>query len=120
MHLKRHLIQALLHWEAFWEQLLGGHSTFFCNFYKIGAFSDAIVVFPWQAYVFIITYLVNNATDKESDEIRKAMAREKAFMQLAKVCKSCTHVFFVLLMFYILRLCHRSFLRVFLMMLYLL
>lgn len=44
------------------------------------------MIFARQASAFIITYPVNNAVDKEGNETKKAVAWEKAFIQLAKVC----------------------------------
>lgn len=38
-----------------------------------------------QASAFIVTYPVNNALDKEGNETGKAVAWEKAFIQLAQV-----------------------------------
>ena len=43
-------------------------------------------MFPTQASAFIITYPANNAVDREGNETKKAVAWEKAFIQLAKVC----------------------------------
>lgn len=42
-----------------------------------------------QASAFIITYPVDNALDKEGNETKKAIAWEKAFIQLIKVCGFC-------------------------------
>lgn len=39
----------------------------------------------WQASAFIVTYPVNNAIDKEGNETGKAVAWEKAFIQIVKV-----------------------------------
>lgn len=39
----------------------------------------------WQASAFIITYPVNNAFDKDGNETGKAVAWEKAFIQIVKV-----------------------------------
>lgn len=39
-----------------------------------------------QASAFIVTYPVNNAIDKEGNYSKKAVAWEKAFIQLVKVC----------------------------------
>lgn len=41
--------------------------------------------FSGQASAFIVTYPVNNAVDREGNKIDKAVAWEKAFIQLAKV-----------------------------------
>lgn len=38
-----------------------------------------------QASAFLVTYPVNNAVNKEGNEIAKAVAWEKAFIKLAKV-----------------------------------
>lgn len=46
------------------------------------------MIFPRQATAFIITYPVTNAVDKEGNETKKAVAWEKAFIQLAKVHSS--------------------------------
>lgn len=45
-----------------------------------------MVIILWQASAFVITYPVNNAFDKEGNETQRAVAWEKAFIQLAKVC----------------------------------
>lgn len=45
-----------------------------------------MVMFLTQASAFVITYPVNNAVDIESNESKRAVAWEKAFIQLAKVC----------------------------------
>ena len=39
----------------------------------------------WQASAFIVTYPVNNAIDKEGNETGRAVAWEKAFIQIVKV-----------------------------------
>lgn len=44
------------------------------------------MIFPRQATAFIITYPVTNAVDKEGNKTERAVAWEKAFIQLAKVC----------------------------------
>lgn len=46
------------------------------------------MIFLRQATAFIITYPVTNAVDKEGNETKKAVAWEKAFIQLAKVHSS--------------------------------
>lgn len=43
-------------------------------------------MFMRQASAFIVTYPVNNAIDKEGNYSKKAVAWEKAFIQLVKVC----------------------------------
>lgn len=43
------------------------------------------VIFPWQASAFMVTYPVNNAIDKEVNVTQRAVAWEKAFIQLVKV-----------------------------------
>lgn len=45
-----------------------------------------IMIFLRQASAFIVTYPVNNVIDKEGNETDKAVAWEKAFIQLVKVC----------------------------------
>lgn len=42
-------------------------------------------MFLRQASAFIVTYPVNNAIDEEGNYTKKAVAWEKAFIQLAKV-----------------------------------
>lgn len=49
-------------------------------------YSNRVVMFLIQASAFIITYPVNNAVDSESNESKKAVAWERAFIRLAKVC----------------------------------
>lgn len=43
------------------------------------------MMFPKQASAFLVTYPVNNAINKEGNETERAVAWEKAFIQLAKV-----------------------------------
>lgn len=43
------------------------------------------MIFPKQASAFLVTYPVNNAINKEGNETERAVAWEKAFIQLAKV-----------------------------------
>lgn len=43
------------------------------------------MVFSTQASAFIVTYPVDNAIDKKGNETKKAVAWEKAFIQLVKV-----------------------------------
>lgn len=50
------------------------------------ACNDLVMIFLRQASAFIITYPVNNAIDKERNKTDKAVAWEKAFIQLVKVC----------------------------------
>lgn len=52
----------------------------------IKAFSNRVVMFLTQASAFIITYPVNNDVDSESNVSMRAVAWERAFIQLAKVC----------------------------------
>lgn len=47
----------------------------------------------WQASAFVVSYPVNNVIDKESNETQKAVAWEKAFIQLVKVCSLCHFIF---------------------------
>lgn len=42
-------------------------------------------MFLWQASAFVVSYPVNNAIDKEGNDLKKAVAWEKAFIQIAKV-----------------------------------
>lgn len=44
-----------------------------------------MVIFHFQASAFIVTYPVNNAFDEGHNENGKAVAWEKAFIQLVKV-----------------------------------
>jgi len=46
---------------------------------------SAMMIILFQASAFVITYPVNNAIMKVGDENGKAIAWEKAFIQLAKV-----------------------------------
>jgi hypothetical protein len=43
------------------------------------------MIFPKQASAFLVTYPVINAINKEGNETERAVAWEKAFIQLAKV-----------------------------------
>lgn len=51
----------------------------------VGLNNNPMMMFLWQASAFIVTYPVNNAIDKEGNETGKAVAWEKAFIQLVKV-----------------------------------
>lgn len=44
------------------------------------------MTFTRQASAFIVTYPVDNAIDKEGNETKRAVAWEKSFIQLVKVC----------------------------------
>lgn len=44
-----------------------------------------MVIFKFQASAFVVTYPVNNAVDNVGNENGKALAWEKAFIQLSKV-----------------------------------
>ena len=46
------------------------------------------MIFLCQASAFIVTYPVNNAVDEVGNENGKAVAWEKAFIQLVKVLSS--------------------------------
>lgn len=45
-----------------------------------------MMMYQFQASAFVVTYPVNNAIDEVGNENGKAVAWEKAFIQLAKVC----------------------------------
>lgn len=47
--------------------------------------TNSMMIFEFQASAFIVTYPVNNAVDDVGNENAKALAWEKAFIQLAKV-----------------------------------
>lgn len=74
---------------------LGGFSgnnyseVIFQNSFKlrkyIGCYNNYVFVLGCQASAFIITYPVNNAIDKEGNETGRAVAWEKAFVQIVKV-----------------------------------
>lgn len=51
----------------------------------IGKYSNPRVVFHFQASAFVVTYPINNAVDEVGNENGKAVAWEKAFVQLVKV-----------------------------------
>lgn len=44
-----------------------------------------MMLFQFQASAFVVTYPVNNAINEGGDENGKAVAWEKAFIQLVKV-----------------------------------
>lgn len=44
------------------------------------------MIFWRQASAFLVTYPVNNVIDKEGNKSDKAVAWEKAFIQLVQVC----------------------------------
>lgn len=50
-----------------------------------GMNSNPAMMLSGQASAFIITYPVNNALDKEGNDTSRAVAWEKAFIQLAQV-----------------------------------
>jgi len=45
-----------------------------------------MMMYQFQASAFVVTYPVINAIDEVGNENGKAVAWEKAFIQLAKVC----------------------------------
>lgn len=47
--------------------------------------TNSMMIFEFQASAFVVTYPVNNAVDDVGNENAKALAWEKAFIQLAKV-----------------------------------
>lgn len=57
---------------------------FIATFYMF--YSDPTTMIKRQASAFIITYPVNNVIDKESNETKRAIAWEKAFIKLVEVC----------------------------------
>lgn len=47
--------------------------------------TNTTMIFKFQASAFVVTYPVNNAAGDVGNENGKALAWEKAFIQLAKV-----------------------------------